>query len=151
MDVGMFEPDAAELDQILGLQPDRQPAPVERLVAEIADAEAGHLQPVLVGVERAERFAEHLADAVAAVGTWLHVIVDLAMARIKTDRMVRRSEDNALDALATGGLKEVVAADDVGLQDVVPRPFDRIAAEMDDAIHALAQRLDLGEVGKIGR
>src|SRR6185437_3334207 len=38
MDVGMIEPDPAELHQIFRLQPDREPAVIERLVAEIADA-----------------------------------------------------------------------------------------------------------------
>jgi hypothetical protein len=37
------------------------------------------------------------------------------------------------------------------LQDVVPRPFDRITAEMNDAVDAFAHRLDLGHVGQIGR
>jgi len=35
---------------------------------DIADAEAGHRNAVLVGIERPQRLAEHLADAVATVG-----------------------------------------------------------------------------------
>src|SRR5215203_6034290 len=43
-DVGMLEPDTNELHQILGLDPDRQPPPVDRGVGDVADAEAGHAQ-----------------------------------------------------------------------------------------------------------
>src|SRR6266403_2620349 len=43
MDVGMIEPDPAELYQIFRLEPDRQPAMVQWLVAEIADPDAGDL------------------------------------------------------------------------------------------------------------
>ena len=42
MDVGMIEPDPAELHEVFRLQPDREPAVIERLVAEIADPQAGH-------------------------------------------------------------------------------------------------------------
>src|SRR5882757_8934308 len=66
MDVGMIEPDPAQLHQIFRLQPDREPAMIERLVAKIADPDTSDPEPVLVGVERADRFAKHLADAVAA-------------------------------------------------------------------------------------
>ena len=37
MDVGMLQTNAAKLDQVLRLEPDRQPAVIERLLAEIAD------------------------------------------------------------------------------------------------------------------
>ena len=151
MDVGMLEPDAAQLHQIFRLQPDRQPAVIERHVAEIADPQAGHAEPVLVGIERADRLAEHLADAVAAVRPRRDVGADPVMARIEADRMVRRGEHHALDALLPRRLEQIVAADDVGLQDLVPGAFDRIAAEMQDAVDAFADRLDLRQVGEIGR
>ena len=61
----MLEPDADELHQVFRLEPDRQAALVERRVAEIADAQAGDAQAVLVGVERADRLAERLAHAIA--------------------------------------------------------------------------------------
>src|SRR6516164_1795882 len=76
MDGGMFKPDPAELNEVLGLEPDRQPAVIERLLAEIADAQASHLQPVFVGIERAGRLAKGLADAVAAVRAGGHVGAD---------------------------------------------------------------------------
>src|SRR5437660_12514208 len=105
MDIRTFKPDPAELNEILGLQPDREPAVVERLVAEIADADAGHLDAVLVGIERAGRFPKSLADAVAAVGARGDVGADAVMARIEADRVVRGSEHHALDALLVGRLE----------------------------------------------
>ena len=62
---------------------------IQRLVAEIADADAGDAKPVLVGIERAYGFAEHLADAVTAVGARRHIGADPVMARVEADRMVR--------------------------------------------------------------
>src|SRR5262245_32645640 len=73
MDVRMLKPDSNKLCQILWLDPDRQPPFVERLVVDVADADARHAQPVLVGIERADRLAEGLAHAVAAVGTYGHI------------------------------------------------------------------------------
>ena len=128
-----------------------EPAVIERHLAEIADPQAGDAKPVLVGIERADRFAEHLADAVAAVGARGDVGADPVMARIEADRMVGRGEHHALDALLPRRLEQIVAADDVGLQDLVPGAFDRIAAEMQDAVDAFADRLDLREIGQIGR
>ena len=150
MDVGMIEPDPAELHQVFRLQPDREPAVIQRLVAEIADPQAGDADAVLVGIERADRLAERLADAVAAVGARRHVGADAVMPRIEADRVVRRGEHDALDALLARGLEQIVAADDIGLQDVVPRAFDRKSAEMQDAVDALADRFDLGEIGEVG-
>jgi hypothetical protein len=69
------------------------------------------------------------------------------MARIEAHRMVRRREHNTLDALPARRLEQIVAADDVGLQDIVPPPLDRKPAEMQDPVNAVADRLDLCEVG----
>src|SRR5665213_2800344 len=98
---------------------------------------------MLVGIERAQRLAEHLADAVAAVRPRRHVGSDSVMARIEAHRMIRRREDDALDALSARRLEQVVAADDVGLQDRIPGVLDRNSAEMQDAVDALADRLCL--------
>src|SRR5580704_242936 len=89
MDVGVIEPDPTELHQVFRLEPDRQPSMIERLVAEIADPNAGDLHAVLVGIERADRFAESLADAVAAVGPRSHVGADPVMPGIEADRVDR--------------------------------------------------------------
>src|SRR5439155_16978002 len=113
-DVGMIEPDAAELHQIFRLEPDREPAVIERHFAEIADPKTSHTEPVLVGIERAERFTEHLADAVAAVGARGHIGTDAMMARIEADRVVRRGEYHPLDTLFPRRFEQIVAADDVG-------------------------------------
>src|SRR5450755_856637 len=151
MDVGALEADPAQLHQILGLQPHRQPAVIERLVAEIPDTDAGDLQPVLVGIERTDRFAEHLADAVAAIRPRGDIGADPVMARIKSHSVVRGGENHPLDALPARSLEQIVAADDVGLQDVIPCAFDGVAAEMQDAVNAFADRLDLCEIRQIGR
>src|SRR5262249_30080844 len=130
MDIGMIEPDPAELNQILWFQPDRQPAMIQRHVSKIADANTGDSEAMLVRMEGADRLAENLADAVAAVRPRRHVGPDPVMARVEADRVVRGREHHALDALAPRRLEQVVAAEDVGLQDIVPGTFDRIAAEM---------------------
>jgi hypothetical protein len=105
---------------------------------------------VLVGVERAYRLAEHLADAVARVGQRCHIRADRLLARIEADGVVRGGEDDALHALAPRRLEEVVAADDVGREDRLPRPFDGKAAEVEDAFAALDRLLDLTDVREIG-
>src|SRR5262249_12557332 len=128
MDVRMLEADANELRQVLGLDPDRQPPLVERFVVDIADAYARHAQPVLVGIERADRLAEGLADAVSAVGTNSHVHADFPRARIEADRMIGGCEDDTFDAATVTGVEHIVAADNIGLVDGVPRTFDGVAA-----------------------
>src|ERR1700724_4830650 len=102
---------------------------IERFFSEIADADAGDAEAMLVGIERADRLAKHLADTITAVGARRHVGADVVMTRIKTHRMVRRREHDTLDAFFARGLEQIVAADDVGLQDRVPRAFDRIPAK----------------------
>src|SRR5688572_24150336 len=84
-DVGMLEPDADQLQQVVRLQPDRGQAQVGRLVADIADAQAQHLEPELVGIERAERFTERLADTVARVRQRGDINADALVARIEPD------------------------------------------------------------------
>ena len=101
----MIEPDPAELHQVFRLQPDRQPAVIQRLVAEIADADTGDGKAMLVGIERPHRLAEHLADAVAAVRPRGDIGADPVMAGVEADRMVRRGEHHALDALLPRGLE----------------------------------------------
>jgi hypothetical protein len=58
LNVGMLEADADELHEVLGLEPDREPPVIERGIAEVADAQAGDAQPVLVGIERARRLPD---------------------------------------------------------------------------------------------
>src|SRR5262249_39576712 len=93
---------------------------------------------------------ERLAHAVARIRPHRLADADAAAARIEADGVVRRREHDALDPAAVRRLEQVVAADDVGLQDRVPGPFDRMAAEMHDALHALDRALDLGHHREIG-
>ena len=44
----------------------------------------------------------------------------------------------------------IVAADDIGIEDRLPRPFDREPAEMHDAVDAGDRLLDLRHIGEIG-
>ena len=149
--IRVLQPDAHELQQILRAQPDRQPAAVHRRIGDVADAQAEHAQAVLVGVERAQPLAEDLAHAVAAVGPHRHVGADAAVARVEAHRVVGGGEHHALHALAARGLEQVVAADDVGLQDRLPRPFHREAAQMHDAVDTVHDRLDLLHDGEVRR
>src|SRR4029077_16555461 len=87
--IRVLKADADELHQVLRAAPDGEPALVHRRVGEIADADAGHAQAVLIGIERADRLAESFADAIARIRAHRLVGADLALARIKTDRMIR--------------------------------------------------------------
>src|SRR6266481_8664045 len=146
----MFQPDADQLHDIFRRDPDRQPPHIERTRPDIADAEAGYDHAVLVGIERAQCLAERLADAVAAVGPHREVGADLAPAWIKADGVVGRGEDHALDAGLPRRLEEIVAADDVGLQDRIPWSLYGETAEMDDAVRALHDHGDLVRLGEVG-
>ncbi len=64
--------------------------------------------------------------------------------------MVGAGEHDPLDASAPRRLEQIVAADDIGPEDGLPVGLDRLAAEMDDAVDAIAQRLAGGEVGEVG-
>src|SRR6185437_1437095 len=94
--------------------------------------------------------AEQLADAITAVGPRGDVGPDTMMARIETHRVVRRCKYHPFDALPARSLEQVVTADDVGLQDDVPRPFNRKPAEMQNAVDAVADRFNLREIGEVG-
>src|SRR5215470_129561 len=61
-DIGMLEPDADQLQEIFRLEPDRQSPLVSGPIGDVADADRGRAQAMLVGIERRERLAEGLAD-----------------------------------------------------------------------------------------
>src|SRR5262245_50559532 len=71
------------------------------------------------------------------------------MPRIEADRVVGRSEDHALHTLASGGLEQVAAADDIGLQDGLPGALHGEPAEVDDTFNALDRLLHLVQVSKV--
>src|SRR5207302_926714 len=81
-----------------------------------------------------------------------HVIVDpdAARARIEADRVIGRREDDALDPFAPRRLEQVVAADDVGAEDRLPRAFDRMPAEMDDAVDPVDHSFHRRRIGEVG-
>src|SRR6185436_8483103 len=105
---------------------------------------------VLVGVQAPERLAEHLGDAVAAVGPRVDMVVDGAVAAVEADRVVAGRENDALHAVPARRLENVVAADDVGLQDALPRPLHRVAAEMHDRVDAFGDAQRVGHFGDVG-
>src|SRR4029453_16158525 len=94
--------------------------------------------------------AERLADTVTGIRPHGYFRADAMGARIEADGMVGGGEDDALHTFAARGLEQIVAADDVGLQDRLPRPFDREAPEMDDTFDPLDDLFYLVELGKIG-
>jgi hypothetical protein len=61
-------------------------------------------------------------------------VIDLLVATIEAAGMIAGGEQNALHTVAARALEQVVAADDVGAQDRLPRAFDREAAEMNDGV-----------------
>jgi hypothetical protein len=146
----VFETDADELHQIFRAYPDRQAALIDWRIGEIPDPYAGDANTVLMGVERTDRFAKRFAHAIAGIRTDRFVGADLALPRIKADRMVRRSEHDTLHLVPSRRLEQIVTADDIGVQDAIPRLLDRLAAEMDDAVHPVGNFFDLGKIGEIG-
>src|SRR5262249_55042684 len=91
--IGVLEADSDELDQILGLDPDRQAPLIDGLVVEVADADCKHAQPMLVGIERAERLAERLAHAIARIRARDCAGAEAPPPRIEAEHMVRRGEN----------------------------------------------------------
>ncbi len=55
-----------------------------------------------------------------------------------------------LTPLTARRLEYVVAANDVGAEDPVPRPLDRITAQMHDCIHALCDAKSVGKLRDVG-
>src|SRR3546814_19068164 len=88
---------------------------------------------MLVGIERAEAFAKQLAEAVTGIRLRHGLDADLGRALMEAHDVIGGGENHPLDALFAGGLEQVVAADDVGVEDGLPRPFDREATQMPDA------------------
>src|SRR5205814_57158 len=107
-DAGLVDADRDELGDVARADPDRKAPFVDRLRIHVADANHVHLHAVLVGVETAKRLAEHLGDAVAAVGPRIDAVVDDLVAAVEADRMVAGRENDALHAVAPRGLEDVV-------------------------------------------
>src|SRR5689334_5821632 len=112
-DLGMLDADRNELRDVARADPEREPPLVDRLGINVADPDHEDLHAVLVGVQAAERLAEYLRDAVAAVGLRIDAMVDRLVAAIEAHGVVARRKDDALHAIAPRRLEDVVAADDV--------------------------------------
>src|SRR5438105_12878528 len=128
----MIDADRYELRQVAWSESGGEPPLVEWRRIDVAETDHEHLHAVFIGVEAAERLAEHLRHAVAAVGLGIDAMVDRLVAPVEAHGVVAGGEHDALHAVPARRLEHVVAADDVRLEDPVPRPFDRIAAEVDD-------------------
>src|SRR3954466_7404936 len=127
----MVDADGDELCEIARAEPDGEAPLVDRPRADIADAHHEDFHAVLVGIEAAERLAENLGHAIAAVGLDVDAMVDGLAALVEANRVVARREEDALHAILPRRLEDVVATNDVRLEDRVPRTFDRIATEVD--------------------
>jgi hypothetical protein len=114
-----------------------------------ADADADGLDAVTVEIELRHVLAEGLRQAVVAVGALAHPGVDLLVLPVEADHVVRAREHDALRTMATGGLVDVEHAADVAFEHFLERPLHRDAAQVDDGVAALDQRVDGGLVGKI--
>src|SRR5207302_8214241 len=79
-DAGMIDADRYELRQVARAEPDGEPALVDWRRIDVADTDHEHLHAVFIGVEAAERLAEHLRHAVAAVGLGIDAMVDRLVA-----------------------------------------------------------------------
>ncbi len=145
----MLETDANKLREIFRFDPDRQSPLVERTVIYVADAYARHAQSVLIGIERTDRLPESLADPIATVGTDSYVDPNFSLTRVEAHGVIGRRKHDAFNARAICGLKKIVATHNVGLVDRLPRPFDRIAPEMHNAVDPGGDVLDLPVVRKI--
>ena len=146
----MFETDAYELQEVLRRDPDRQPPQIDRRVSKVADADTGDAQPIFERIKRPERLAEGFADAVPGIGTYRSINVDASSARIKADHVIRRGEYHPFDAVTARRLEQVVATDNIGVQDRLPRSFDGESAEMHDPLDAGDRPADFCHAGEIG-
>src|SRR5438270_13371665 len=150
LDLRVLDADGDELRQVARAEPDGKAPLIEWPRADVADAHHEHLHAVLVGVQAAERLAEHLGDAVAAVGLRIDAVIDRLIAAIKADGVVARRKDDSPDAVPARRFEHVVTADDVRLQDRLPGPLDRVAAEMHHCVDALGDAQRVGHPGDVG-
>src|SRR6266705_2431329 len=148
-DARAIDSERHELREIARREPDREPPLVHRPRIDVADAHAHHFHSVLVGVEAAERLAERLRHAVAAVGLRDGAVIDGLVAAVEADGVVAGREHDAARAVPPRGLEGVVGADDVRAQDHLPRAFDGEAAEVDDRGYALRHAQHVAQAGAV--
>src|SRR6266496_4433545 len=148
-DAGAIDRERHELREIARREPDREPPLVHRARIDVADAHADHFHPVLVGVEAAERLAERLRHAVAAVGLRGDAVIDGLVAAVEADGVVAGREHDAARAVPPRGFERVVGAEDVRAQDHLPRAFDGEAAEVHDRGYALRHAQHVAQAGAV--
>src|SRR5262245_11600719 len=87
-DVRMLEPDPDQLHEIFRLEPDRQSPLIGRPVADVANADRGRAQSMLVGVKRGERLAKCFAYAIARIRPQRRIGHAAASPRIEADGVI---------------------------------------------------------------
>jgi hypothetical protein len=106
-------------------------------------------QAVLVRIHASDRFTEHFADTVAAVGPRHDVDTDFPRHPVIADGVVGAREDDTLHAIQARRLEHVVGADDIVGQYGFPSVLARYACQVHDAIHVFERRargLEIGDV-----
>lgn len=105
---------------------------------------------MLVGVEPAQRLAEHFGHTVAGVGARHHRVVQEVLTLVEAHRVIGAREDEALYTLAARSLIGVVAAVYVEVAHGFPRTLDRHAGEMDHAVDAGHGFFQSGHIANVG-
>ena len=129
---------------------------------EVADADADDREVVFVVVVSPQGLAGGLRDAIEVArsgefGAVEEVVVVLAVqvgralvGLVVANGVVRRGEDDLLDAGVDGGLEDRLGAVDIVCQDAVPRRFGaRIARQVNhdiDSVHRLADGVLVGDI-----
>jgi hypothetical protein len=140
-----------ELDEVAVADPRAEFTQIAGPGAEGADAQAGDLHAALVGMQPYQRLTEHLAHAVVPVGPHRLVRANRTIRRVEPDDVVAAGEDDAPPASLPRRLEQAMAADHVGVQDLVRRTpgLAGNAGEVGDAldiVHRLGRPSRRGEI-----
>src|SRR5919201_1406507 len=114
-----------------------------------ADAHAGHLEPMLVGVQAAQVLPAGLADPIEAVRPDRHLRADALAGVVEASDVEAAGEHHPRATLLAGGLVDVVSADDVGLQDAAEAVLLGDASQVNgciDAVHGRSDRLQVTNI-----
>src|SRR5829696_2182998 len=93
-----------QLHAVLVAEPDRHLPPILRPLAERSDPQARDAEPVLVGIEAAQRLTEAFAHRIEAVRAHRLLRADRPIAAIETYHMVGGGIDDAAHPRAPRGL-----------------------------------------------
>jgi len=125
-------------DAIVKRQPGPQHPSIRRRGKGREYPQRRRLDAPLVPVKPPQVLDEALGQSVKPVGAVGGIGVDLILQPVIADGMDGTRIDHAGHAGLPRALVDVIAADDIGLQDVVPRTLQRHAAEMHHGLNALA-------------